>query len=1107
VSSLPALCNPGNGVEPTDIVMLSNNGVSLPYYCQSTNSWAALGGGSVATLNPTSLSFGTLNVGYTQQLQVTLCAGTLGPTGICTVASPQSFSLVSVGSTDPTNFPVQGYNCGAIIAPGTTCTIYVSFWPHSAGTKTATLNVVTSISSAPIPVSGGGAGPTVATPALSSIALSPSTASISDVTPTNTVQLTATETRSDSSTLNVTNYNVGWNASGGSSSSPWTLLNSTGTGVHTSVSSLAATSISTTSSSLLACFTRANTSASATISVTDSLGNAFVSTAIAADHGAAINNQWFFAVNKGSGADILTENSSVATTLEMQCLEYSGASQSISAVLDVVKAGNNASSATTSITTGSFTTTGISDLILVGATDYGSQNCGISPEFTAGTNYSMVANDLAANCGPMGIEARTGVAAGTYAGTMTDSVSTTTWQGYAISFIAGTTSSVASVNASGFVTGLNPGTSTISVNAGAVSGTPNGNIRTNNATGQTGQTSITCTLPLPVANNDTIVVAVSSADTSSSYSVPTDSAGNTYTLVSPSSSAPSRGTGSSQAIYDSQGVVGSTAVIITATFGSGGATGPNIICADMLGLSGGVDAQAVATGNNLNPTNSVTATAASDVLFSAVVSPGRVTTGVFPAPIGRTGWSSMQYTDLFSSGSQTDSSTLSAGGDWLMNSVLFKSVALGTATITVSTRASSTYSVSSQQPVADVFLPGSVFSTVLPSDVGSHCLGNVACSSSDPSIAIINNTFASSDAAGGYSTSASTSPANTTSSQGNGFYYCDQSCPVFLITSGSGPCSGASATYCAAGKYFHLPSGAQWDSCEGDQNIAIWDQSTDIDPTPGGRILVSYFFGSTTVCSVRALPTTCTATTPAQAAVNPNCQYTLYYNAVDYAFTDPLGGIADGINSAGFGASVPLPRELEIENNSIPHALLLGVDCVQSTGGVANAPAYPANGNVNPCPGTVANAPLNGSLFYIDSSYNCSTLPAWQKPFCTALQTYGGYLHVTGGAGYQTGLFVLPIEGGTAHAFANLNDPMWNEPNPTGTTAWIIANGVTSCPSGGYPKICTGTNGLEVVEDSATTAEKAVWFIFQMPGLITGHHLHIVDPCLVKRINGQPGAC
>jgi hypothetical protein len=405
------------------------------------------------------------------------------------------------------------------------------------------------------------------------------------------------------------------------------------------------------------------------------------------------------------------------------------------------------------------------------------------------------------------------------------------------------------------------------------------------------------------------------------------------------------------------------------------------------------------------------------------------------------------------------------------------------------------WSVKDQQPVTQVFYPGTVWTTPLPADADSHLFAN--------SDAIITNLFGGSDIPNYNSfTLQCLTPAQCTSSAGNGFYYASASDPVFRVNAGSGPCpegSNATAKNCAGGKYFHLPSGAQYDALpvgsSNDQGINIWDQSTDIDSTPGGRIVSSYYSGT----GLRTLPTTCTATTPAQADAQLACQLSWYYNAVNFPFSDPTA-IGDGLSSDGSAGGATLLREEEIMQGTVNHAIGLDTACLRSSSGngVADPPVFPATGNAIGCSFVDSLRPLNGSLFWIDSTYNCSALPAWQAPVCKAMQTYGGYVHATQG-GSQSPLYVMPMEGGMAHTWAGVSDSYFND--------WIITNGVTSCPSGGYPKVCTGANGLKVVEDSATTSEKIILYFFQMPGLITGHHLHIVDPCIPKRMTGQPGAC
>ena len=394
------------------------------------------------------------------------------------------------------------------------------------------------------------------------------------------------------------------------------------------------------------------------------------------------------------------------------------------------------------------------------------------------------------------------------------------------------------------------------------------------------------------------------------------------------------------------------------------------------------------------------------------------------------------------------------------------------------------WSITDRQPVTQVFYPGTVWTTPLPADTGRHLFAN--------SDAIVTNIFSGSDVPNFNSfTLQCLRSAQCTSSAGNGFYYASASDPVFRINAGSGPCprgSRATAKNCAAGKYFHMPSGAQYDAVPvgspNDQGISIWDQSTDIDSTRGGRIVSSYYSGT----GLRALPTTCTATTPAQADAQPACQLSWYYNSVNFPFSDPTA-IGDGLSSDGSPGGATFLREEEIMQGTVNHALGLDTACLRSSSGngVADPPVFPATGNAIGCSFVDSLRPLNGSLFWIDSAYNCNALPAWQAPVCKAMQTYGGYVHATQG-GSQSPLYVMPTEGGMAHTAAGINDNYFDN--------WIITNGVTSCPSGGYPKVCTGTNGLEVVEDSSATSEKVILYFFQMPGLITGHHLHIVDPCI-----------
>jgi len=183
----------------------------------------------------------------------------------------------------------------------------------------------------------------------------------------------------------------------------------------------------------------------------------------------------------------------------------------------------------------------------------------------------------------------------------------------------------------------------------------------------------------------------------------------------------------------------------------------------------------------------------------------------------------------------------------------------------------------------------------------------------------------------------------------------------------------------------------------------------------------------------------------------------------------------------------------------------LDTACLRSSAGngVADPPVFPATGNAIGCSTTDSLRPLNGNLFWIDSGYDCSALPRWQKPVCMAMQRYGGYIHATKG-GTDAALYVMPMEGGMNFSLLGLADPY--------LSSWIVANAgnlTYDSQNGTYnggPWV-DGKPGIKIVKASAAAATKVLYYFFQMPGLITGNHLHIVDPCVPKAMAGVSGGC
>src|SRR5256885_6795599 len=114
-------------------------------------SLAGTGIGPMATLNPTSLSFGNQSVGTTS-----------GPKGIQlknTGNSTLTISGIAISGTNATDF-AQTNNCPGSLAPGAQCNINVNFSPTDFGTRTASLNISDDAPNAPQVASLTGSGTT-----------------------------------------------------------------------------------------------------------------------------------------------------------------------------------------------------------------------------------------------------------------------------------------------------------------------------------------------------------------------------------------------------------------------------------------------------------------------------------------------------------------------------------------------------------------------------------------------------------------------------------------------------------------------------------------------------------------------------------------------------------------------------------------------------------------------------------------------------------------------------------------------------------------------------------------------------------------------------------
>ncbi|HLK33908.1 MAG TPA: hypothetical protein VKT29_12515, partial [Terriglobales bacterium] len=307
------------------------------------------------------------------------------------------------------------------------------------------------------------------------------------------------------------------------------------------------------------------------------------------------------------------------------------------------------------------------------------------------------------------------------------------------------------------------------------------------------------------------------------------------------------------------------------------------------------------------------------------------------------------------------------------------------------------------------------------------------------------------------------------------------------------------------GKYFHLTNQAWFDGTKDDQDLLLWDLSKDIDKTPGGRLIGFYYYNHGPDTRLPA----CTAHSKAQAddaVKHPGCQLRMYYCGMGYPGDVHDRGLGHGPNawaSAGWPEALGIVRQKEIVEGQIDHGLILNTGCV------VGDPVFPAQQNTQLCSTRKCQGglkayqscrqdgdcplgkcapidvspyrPHTGSLLWIDNDYNCKALPAWQKPFCTALQTYGGYVSDTGGD-YRGGFYVSRSEKGEAYFDAGIKPP----------------------PAFKFLSTQSG-NGLQCFGDGAiagTGGGQCNLPVFNMPGL--RGHLHILDPCVAVRQAGLP---
>jgi hypothetical protein len=395
-----------------------------------------------------------------------------------------------------------------------------------------------------------------------------------------------------------------------------------------------------------------------------------------------------------------------------------------------------------------------------------------------------------------------------------------------------------------------------------------------------------------------------------------------------------------------------------------------------------------------------------------------------------------------------------------------------------------------QHPLTMQFYPGSLWTTPLPPN--PPLLLN--------SDAIVKNVYQSQDFPGGPVSCLTTTPGGSSCSSQKVLYYSDESDPVYKVVSCAHTPSQSPNN--PVGKFFHLTNRAQFASNNSDQMLTDWDQSLGIDPTPGGRILSFYTSCPSGQTCPLSLPS-CACTTTACANVTASCQIQQNWCDMGYPQNDnakPAPAVGNGVAWINVGAAsgAGLLRAEEICGGpncpgagQVNHAIFVTTACVGGSSSPSNTGALLCTDDAGVRTNT--NAIFNGSLVYIDSAYDCSQLPAWQRPICVALQRYGGYVAATTGGEYG-GLGMNAIEGQIAQHLAGAKDP-------TPFFSYLNRFSDRNYAQGVY---CVGS----------PVTRCNVYPVQNMRGLITGDagngfkpHLHVVDPCVPKHMVGMQASC
>jgi hypothetical protein len=409
--------------------------------------------------------------------------------------------------------------------------------------------------------------------------------------------------------------------------------------------------------------------------------------------------------------------------------------------------------------------------------------------------------------------------------------------------------------------------------------------------------------------------------------------------------------------------------------------------------------------------------------------------------------------------------------------------------LVVAAGAQGQYTILNQPPVSVRPYPSAYYNQQLPNAGAGGPLNHLM-----PNSANVVNTVMTNGGGSLMTGSGAWNTPGTDDQQHRALYFGQSTDPVYQVSG----CKGTGAN--VNGQKFHAPPGALYSQSDSDEEIVIWDQTTNT---------MFQFYNWSDQLSLPAC----------SGSLSSPCTYTRsngYCSAVNSVTGSGVNGGGGG-STAGLAPFGNIIRLTEIVNvGHINHGLRAVTTCNDTNNGLyPSKTVFPASDGGTPANNCAAagvsatNRPPNGSLFFLDYTFaqlDCfnpakpacagiSKLATWQYMLIEAATLYGITIEDTGN---NSSLSLPGIESEQAYAFYDSHGYPGAKALADQFTNYMNAN--CSAPS---CSIVTRSAPHSLVQWSLNG-----WAgISNVNGGGVVAHMHVADPCVALGLQGLAGGC